>query len=88
MKNTDGVQNSSKSGQILDGSSRTEVPAHVYLPGGTNDSQLIQERQNSPWPPSSLGSAKVQALTDGFSPPLFVRWMLCCQIRSEFEVLL
>lgn len=89
MKNADSVQNSPKPGQNLGGPSRTKVLAHVYLLGGKNDSWLIQESQNCPWPRSSSGSAKVQALTDGFFPfTVFVRWILCCQIRSEFEGLL
>lgn len=61
----------------------------VHLLRGINDSWLIQQSQSSPWPHPSLGSAKVQALIDGFFPSLPVKhWMLCCQIRSEFEVLL
>lgn len=61
----------------------------AHLLGGINDSQLIQQSQSCLWPPPSLGSAKVEALIDGFFPSLLVpRWMRCRQIRSEFEVLL
>lgn len=92
MKNADSVKNSTglqvrvNVGWTVQNQSPSTC---VHLLGGINDSQLIQQSQSSPWPHPTLGSAKVQAPIDGFFPsPLVSRWMLCCQIRSEFEVLL